>query len=220
MTIDIIRKTESSQSEVYTANPTLSSLDLLGRLSRKVTLYSSILQAKPLGGQCYRALSSIILKKQRHHRRREPAAGRHPCCPTSASNVAPRHWTSPPLPATIIIAVESNRRRCFLRRSSAAVELQRCQSLPSAAELHLRLSTAAIIADELPAPVALPQPVAAAASFARGLPSASVPPTTVHLVVLPDVASTAGVIRQMNLEPIPEGIEEEMYDGVAVSLIC
>ncbi|VFQ76186.1 unnamed protein product [Cuscuta campestris] len=28
------------------------------------------------------------------------------------------------------------------------------------------------------------------------------------------------VIRQMNLEPIPEGIEEEMYDGVAVSLIC
>ncbi|VFQ83153.1 unnamed protein product [Cuscuta campestris] len=44
-------------------------------------------------------------------------------------------------------------------------------------------------------PVALPQTIAAAASFARGPPSASAPPTTVHLVVLPVVASTASVGR-------------------------
>ncbi|VFQ90767.1 unnamed protein product [Cuscuta campestris] len=37
---------------------------------------------------------------------------------------------------------------------------------------------------------------------------------------LPALPPPREVIRQMNLEPIPEGIEEEMYDGVAVSLIC
>ncbi|VFQ95871.1 unnamed protein product [Cuscuta campestris] len=83
------------------------------------------------------------------------------------------HWTSPPLPASFL-AVESS----------------------AAAPRHWTSSP-------LPAPVALPQPVAAAVSFARGPPSASAPPTTVHLVVLPDVASTAGVLPRRRIAAPP-----------------
>ncbi|VFQ85009.1 unnamed protein product [Cuscuta campestris] len=47
-----------------------------------------------------------------------------------------------------------------------------------------------------------PQPIATA-SFARGPPSASAPPTTVHLVVLPFVASTASVGRPRHRAAAP-----------------
>ncbi|VFQ76124.1 unnamed protein product [Cuscuta campestris] len=46
-------------------------------------------------------------------------------------------------------------------------------------------------------------PIAAAASFARGPPLASAPPTTVHLVVLPIFASTASVGRPRHRAAAP-----------------
>ncbi|VFQ83168.1 unnamed protein product [Cuscuta campestris] len=75
-----------------------------------------------------------------------------PLCRTSQSRCPSFAGSpSPPLPATTIIAVESNRRRCFLRRSSAAVELQRRRSpFPSQSPPLLPSPVAAaLIVDEL-----------------------------------------------------------------------